>query len=102
MSVLPDCVVREDGADLPIKAMSLGMNGINKSFNPGARRGEEGVAHIAGFRSLAGTTRVASADDQQGMLHSARTLASGMRRWNRCTSHTRPVNAFEWRGLRRL
>jgi LysR family transcriptional regulator for metE and metH len=53
VSVLPDWLVREEGADLPIHAVSLGKDGINKSINLGVRRGEEGTAYIAGFLALA-------------------------------------------------
>ncbi|EIM30807.1 LysR family transcriptional regulator [Microvirga lotononidis] len=53
VSVLPDWLVREEGAQLPIRAVRLGKSGINKSINLGVRRGEEGIAYIAGFLSLA-------------------------------------------------
>ena len=53
VSVLPDWLVREEGAQLPIRAVRLGKGGINKSINLGVRRGEEGIAYIAGFLSLA-------------------------------------------------
>jgi len=53
VSVLPDLLVREEGAQLPIRAVRLGKGGINKSINLGVRRGEEGIAYIAGFLSLA-------------------------------------------------
>ncbi|WP_445501724.1 LysR family transcriptional regulator [Microvirga sp. G4-2] len=53
VSVLPDWLVREEGAHLPVRAVRLGKDGINKSINLGVRRGEEGIAYIAGFLSLA-------------------------------------------------
>lgn len=53
VSVLPDWLVHEEGADLPIRAVRLGKDGINKSINLGIRRGEEGTAYIAGFLALA-------------------------------------------------
>jgi LysR family transcriptional regulator for metE and metH len=53
VSVLPDWLVREEGAQLLIRAVRLGKGGINKSINLGVRRGEEGIAYIAGFLSLA-------------------------------------------------
>ncbi|HEY8381898.1 MAG TPA: LysR substrate-binding domain-containing protein [Microvirga sp.] len=58
VSVLPDWLVREDGAGLPIRTLSLGEGGIDKSINLGLRRGEEGIAHIAGFLTLAGRAGV--------------------------------------------
>ncbi|NWK80170.1 LysR family transcriptional regulator [Aquitalea sp. LB_tupeE] len=53
VSVLPDWLVNEEGADLPLRAMRLGKDGINKSINLGMRRGEETVAYIAGLLELA-------------------------------------------------
>lgn len=53
VSVLPDWLVREEGTNLPIRVVRLGKDGINKSINLGVRRGEEGIAYIAGFLSLA-------------------------------------------------
>jgi LysR family transcriptional regulator for metE and metH len=53
VSVLPDWLVREEGAGLPIRAVRLGKKGINKSINLGVRRGEERTAYIAGFLTLA-------------------------------------------------
>jgi len=53
VSVLPDWLVNEEGAGLPLRAMRLGKDGINKSINLGMRRGEETVAYIAGLLELA-------------------------------------------------
>lgn len=53
VSVLPDWLVLEEGADLPIRAVRLGKRGITKSINLGIRHGEEGIAYIAGFLALA-------------------------------------------------
>nr|WP_224788902.1 LysR substrate-binding domain-containing protein [Pandoraea terrae] len=53
VSVLPDWLVLEDGADLPIRTVQLGRRGIRKSINLGVRRGEDGVEYIAGFLTLA-------------------------------------------------
>lgn len=53
VSVLPDWLVREEGVDLPVRTVRLGERGIRKSINVGIRRGEESVAYIAGFLSLA-------------------------------------------------
>lgn len=53
VAALPDWLVREEGANLPIQAVRLGKHGIGKSINVGVRRGEEGIAYVAGFVSLA-------------------------------------------------
>ena len=53
IAVLPDWLVREDGAGLPIRTVRLGTEGIGKSIHLGIRRGEEGVDYIAGFVALA-------------------------------------------------
>lgn len=53
VAVLPDWLVQEDGAALPIQAIRLGKQGISKSINLGIRRGEEDIAYVAGFVSLA-------------------------------------------------
>lgn len=53
VSVLPDWLVHEEGADLPIRAVRLGKRGIHKSINVGIRRGEEEIAYIAGFLAIA-------------------------------------------------
>ncbi|CAO3400007.1 LysR family transcriptional regulator [Azospirillum palustre] len=53
VSVLPDWLVREDGAGLPVRTLRLGDDGIGKSIHLGVRRGEETVDYIAGFLDLA-------------------------------------------------
>ena len=53
ISVLPDWLIREEGAGLPIRTVRLGKSGINKSINLGIRRGEEGIAYISGFLTIA-------------------------------------------------
>ena len=53
IAVLPDWLVGEEGASLPIRTVRLGERGIAKSINLGVRRGEEDVAYIAGFLQLA-------------------------------------------------
>lgn len=58
VSVLPDWLVLEEGAGLPIRAVRLGKRGIQKSINVGIRRGEEEIAYIAGFLELAQETGV--------------------------------------------
>lgn len=53
VTVLPDWLLREDAAGLPVRALSLGETGIRKSINLGVRRGEETTSYIAGFLELA-------------------------------------------------
>lgn len=53
VAVLPDWLVREDRAGLPVRDIRLGKHGIDKSINVGGRRGEESIAYVAGFVALA-------------------------------------------------
>lgn len=53
VSVLPDWLVQEEGAGLPIRPVRLGKRGITKSINLGIRRGEEDIAYLAGFVTIA-------------------------------------------------
>jgi LysR family transcriptional regulator, regulator for metE and metH len=53
VSVVPDWLLREEGATLPLRAVRLGPQGINKSIHLGVRRGEEDVDYIAGFLAMA-------------------------------------------------
>jgi LysR family transcriptional regulator, regulator for metE and metH len=53
VAVLPEWLVAEEGASLPVRTVRLGERGISKSINIGVRRGEEEVAHIVGFLALA-------------------------------------------------
>ncbi|MEM5346264.1 LysR family transcriptional regulator [Paraburkholderia azotifigens] len=53
VAVLPDWLVIEEGATMPIRTVRLGQAGIHKSIHLGVRRGEEGIAYIAGFLALA-------------------------------------------------
>ncbi|RUM06182.1 LysR family transcriptional regulator [Rhizobium chutanense] len=53
VTVLPDWLLNEDAAGLPIRALSLGEPGIRKSINLGVRRGEETTSYIEGFLKLA-------------------------------------------------
>jgi LysR family transcriptional regulator for metE and metH len=41
VSVLPDWLVHEEGAHLPIRTCRLGRDGIDKALHLGVRRGEE-------------------------------------------------------------
>ncbi|MFJ1311544.1 LysR family transcriptional regulator [Agrobacterium sp. P15N1-A] len=53
VTVLPDWLLQEEGAGMPIKAISLGENGIRKSINVGLRRGDEEISFLKGFLELA-------------------------------------------------
>lgn len=53
ISVLPDWLVHEEGAHLPIRTCRLGQDGIDKALHLGVRRGEEDTDYIAGFLRLA-------------------------------------------------
>lgn len=53
MAVLPDWLIREEGAHLPLRIVRLGPAGLQKSINLGIRRGEETVPYIDGFVSIA-------------------------------------------------
>ncbi|KAA0678156.1 LysR family transcriptional regulator [Roseomonas genomospecies 6] len=55
VTVLPDWLVREEGAGLPVRTVKLGADGIGKSIHLGVRCGDEGVDYIAGFLALART-----------------------------------------------
>lgn len=56
VSSVPDWILREDGAALPIRAVRLGPQGIGKSIHIGVRRGEETIDYIEGFLDLARRT----------------------------------------------
>lgn len=49
VTVLPDWLLQDEAANLPIKALRLGETGIRKSINLGVRRGEETISYISGF-----------------------------------------------------
>lgn len=53
VTVLPDWLLHEDAAGLPIRALHLGEAGIHKSIHLGVRRGEETTSYIDGFLKLA-------------------------------------------------
>jgi len=54
VSAVPDWILREEGAALPVRAVRLG-EGIDKGLHIGLRRGEEAIDYIAGFLRLAAT-----------------------------------------------
>ncbi|SOZ19132.1 LysR family transcriptional regulator [Cupriavidus taiwanensis] len=53
VSVLPDWLVQEEGAGMPLRALRLGKRGIRKSIHLGIRRGDEETAYLAGFVEMA-------------------------------------------------
>ncbi|MBU9133435.1 LysR family transcriptional regulator [Burkholderia multivorans] len=53
VAVLPDWLIIDEGAAMPIRTVRLGQGGIHKSIHLGVRRGEEHTAYIAGFLELA-------------------------------------------------
>lgn len=55
VSAMPDWILREEGAGLPIRTVRLG-EGIDKGLHIGVRRGEETIDYIAGFLVLAQAT----------------------------------------------
>ena len=52
LSAVPDWILREEGAGLPIRAVRPGA-GIEMALHIGVRKGEEGTDYIAGFLDLA-------------------------------------------------
>lgn len=55
--VIPDWILRQDGADLPLRAVRLGPGaGLEKSIHVGFRREDEETEYLKGFLSLAQET----------------------------------------------
>lgn len=52
VSAVPDWILREEGAGLPIRAVRLG-EGIVKGLHIGVRTGEQDIDYIAGFLAIA-------------------------------------------------
>lgn len=53
ISVVPDWLLREEGAALPLKPVRLGAEGIMKSIHLGVRSGEEEIDYLSGFLEMA-------------------------------------------------
>lgn len=52
--VVPDWILRQDGADLPLRALRLGPGGgLEKSIHVGFRHGDQDRVHVQGFLALA-------------------------------------------------
>ncbi len=68
VSVIPDWMLREEGAGLPIRAVRLGEAGLDKSLHLGLRRGEEKLDYLAGFVDLAQEIGARQGEDQASPL----------------------------------
>ncbi|MFV1465849.1 LysR family transcriptional regulator [Phaeobacter sp. JH20_02] len=53
LAVLPDWLIIETGAGLPVKAVRIGKPGLSKSINVGLRQPDAGIDYVAGFLKLA-------------------------------------------------
>lgn len=53
VAVLPDWLVADEGAGLPLETLRLGPDGLAKSLHLGLRRGEETIDYVADFIRLA-------------------------------------------------
>lgn len=56
VSVIPDWLLREKGIELPIRALRLGPEGLDKSIFLGTRLDEKDVDYVSGFIAMAGKT----------------------------------------------
>lgn len=54
VSVLPDWLLQESAAGLPITALRIGATGLHKSINVGLRRSDIGTDYLSGFLDIAG------------------------------------------------
>lgn len=61
VSAVPDWLLREERAGLPIRAARIGK-GLPKAIHLGIRRGEEGIDYIAGFLDLAAQAQPGAAE----------------------------------------
>lgn len=53
VSVIPDWLLKEEGDGLPIRAVRLGTEGIQKCIHLGVRSGEQDISYVAGFLRMA-------------------------------------------------
>lgn len=53
VAVLPDWILREQGAGMPLTALRIGETGLHKSVNIGLRRPDLTADYIAGFLAIA-------------------------------------------------
>lgn len=56
VSVLPAWLLREKGADLRLRGIRLGRDGLHKRIHLGLRRGEETINYMVGFTERARNT----------------------------------------------
>lgn len=53
ISVLPEWLIREEGANLPLRTLRIGPHGLHKSIHLGVRKADERIDYIAGFLEIA-------------------------------------------------
>ncbi len=63
VSAVPDWLLRQEGAALPIRAARFGAEGLAKSIHLGVRRGEETADYLAGFLDIAARTEIQPPDE---------------------------------------
>lgn len=54
VSVLPDWLLQESAAGMPVTALRIGATGLHKSINVGLRRSDAGTDYLLGFLEIAG------------------------------------------------
>jgi LysR family transcriptional regulator for metE and metH len=53
VSVLPDWLVEESAAGMPILTVRIGASGLHKNINVGMRRTDVGTDYLGGFLEIA-------------------------------------------------
>lgn len=67
LSVMPDWLVAEEGAGLPIRTVKIGAGGLAKSIHLAIRRGDDEIDYVAGFLKAALAQRNGAAhSDRRG------------------------------------
>lgn len=56
VSVLPDWLLREEGAGMPIRTLGIGRHGLHKQINLGTRASDREFDYVSGFFDLARST----------------------------------------------
>lgn len=54
VTVLPDRLLQESAAGMPVTALRIGATGLHKSINVGLRRSDVGTDYLSGFLEIAG------------------------------------------------
>ncbi|WP_291731878.1 LysR family transcriptional regulator [Leisingera sp. F5] len=62
LAVLPDWLISETGAGLPVRAVKIGETGLPKSINVGLRQADTDIDYVSGFLRLARGIPVYKAD----------------------------------------